>query len=97
MEVLNRIAKIMKTNSEIIADLGSHTDSKASNEFNINLSQKRLKMAIDFLATQGINEKRISGKSHGESQLINGCSEGVECSEEEHAKNRRTEILLKSK
>jgi len=46
------------------------------------------------MVQQGIDRSRLTAKGYGETQLVNGCSNGVPCSEEEHQKNRRSEFII---
>jgi outer membrane protein OmpA-like peptidoglycan-associated protein len=92
---LNKVVEVMKSNPDITIDLISHTDSRGGNEFNMKLSQKRAQTAIDYVIAKGISKSRLTAKGMGESQLVNKCKDGVECSEEEHAQNRRTEFKVK--
>jgi outer membrane protein OmpA-like peptidoglycan-associated protein len=60
----------------------------------MDLSQRRAQAAVDYIITKGIDRERLVAKGYGESLLINGCTNDVECSEEEHQKNRRTEFKV---
>jgi outer membrane protein OmpA-like peptidoglycan-associated protein len=75
-------------------DIRSHTDSRASAKYNEALSDRRAKSTIKWLVQNGIDQSRLSGKGYGETQLINGCSDGVQCTEEEHQANRRSEFII---
>lgn len=90
MADLNKVVKIMTDNPDIIVELGSHTDSRGSDDYNIKLSQRRADAAVQYIISKGIDKKRITAKGYGETQLLNKCSNGVECTEEEHQLNRRT-------
>ncbi|MGZ4077686.1 MAG: OmpA family protein, partial [Bacteroidia bacterium] len=96
-KTLDKVINIMKNDPSLIIDLSSHTDSRSTKEFNLKLSEQRAKAAVDYITKGGISKDRISGKGYGESRLINKCADGVECTEEEHAKNRRTEFKIYSK
>ncbi|MGQ0827188.1 MAG: OmpA family protein [Bacteroidota bacterium] len=98
-KVLDKVINIMKNDDGLVIELFSHTDARSTAEYNMKLSQQRAKAAVDYIAAQGVAKSRISGKGYGESKLINKCADGTECTEEEHAKNRRTEfkILRKQK
>lgn len=98
-KALDKVITVMKNDPALIIELSSHTDSRSTFEYNMKLSQQRAKAAVDYIIAGGIAKNRISGKGYGESKLINKCADGVECTEEEHAKNRRTEfkILRKQK
>jgi outer membrane protein OmpA-like peptidoglycan-associated protein len=94
--ILDKVVNIMKNNPDLGVEVDSHTDSRASDEYNLALSQKRAKEAVDYIVKNGISEKRIKGIGYGETRLINRCGNGVDCTEEEHAKNRRTEFIVRS-
>lgn len=94
---LDKLALILKKNNNINAVLTSHTDSRASKEYNLELSEKRAKATIDYLVKKGIKRKRLKGEGKGEEEILNHCKDGVECEEDEHAENRRTEIKIISK
>jgi outer membrane protein OmpA-like peptidoglycan-associated protein len=83
----------------MVIRLESHTDSRADDRYNIRLSNRRAKSTYQYIISHGINANRIEKyEGFGESQLVNKCSNGVNCSEEEHQLNRRTEfIILKMK
>ena len=72
----------------------SHTDSRAEDGYNYILSNKRAKSAVNWLINRGVNKEMISGKGFGETKLINKCSNGVICSEQEHQLNRRLEFVI---
>jgi len=46
------------------------------------------------LVKNGVEKTRLTGKGYGETQLINKCADGVQCSEEEHQANRRSEFII---
>ncbi len=93
--VLNKVAIMMKSNKKISIELSAHTDSRGDSKSNIELSQKRADEAKKYIASQGVEAKRISAKGFGETKLLNKCTDGVDCTEEEHAKNRRMEFKIK--
>ncbi|MEW4922761.1 OmpA family protein [Algibacter sp. 2305UL17-15] len=75
-------------------ELMSHTDSRGNDDFNMSLSQQRANSVVNYLVSKGISRSRLSAKGYGESRLVNRCSNGVECSEGQHQKNRRTEFRV---
>jgi len=92
---LDNLIKIIRDNPGIVVELGSHTDARASDDYNLNLSQKRAESAVEYMIKKGkIPATRISAKGYGETKLLNKCGDGVTCSEIEHALNRRTEIKI---
>lgn len=93
-EELNHIAYLMKLYPNMVIELRSHTDSRASDRYNNDLSQNRAMAAVEYLLSQGISRGRMVAKGFGETKLKNRCSDGVDCSEEEHQRNRRTEVRI---
>lgn len=91
---LDLVAQVMRLDPSIKIDLRSHTDSRASVEYNDALSQRRANSTRKYLMEQGISGDRMTSKGYGERQLINQCGDGVECSEEQHQLNRRTEFII---
>ncbi len=87
---LQKLIKIMTDNPNLKVELGSHTDSRGSDSYNKILSQKRSDSAVAYMLKNGIKQSRIEAKGYGKTQLVNGCSNGVTCSDDEHRKNRRT-------
>jgi peptidoglycan-associated lipoprotein len=96
-EVLDTtIFVLLEENPNVTIELGSHTDSRGSSEFNMELSQKRAQSVVDYLARKGIDPARLTPKGYGESQLVNHCADGIECDEDQHQKNRRTTFRVLS-
>jgi outer membrane protein OmpA-like peptidoglycan-associated protein len=91
---LDKIVQVLKDNPGVSIELGSHTDARASASYNLKLSQRRAESAVKYIIEHGIEASRIKAKGYGETQLINGCSDGVDCSEEAHQENRRTEFKI---
>jgi peptidoglycan-associated lipoprotein len=63
---LEELVEILNDNPNITIEIGSHTDSRGSDEANLELSAKRAKSVVDFLITYGIDEERLSSKGYGE-------------------------------
>ncbi len=91
---LDKVVDLMKKYPTMIIEMRSHTDSRATSSYNSMLSSKRAKAAVDYLKSNGIASKRMIAKGYGESDLLNKCKDGVDCPEEEHQQNRRTEIKI---
>ena len=91
---LNHVLNMMNKYPSLEIELMSHTDSRGNNEYNNRLSSNRAKSARQFLINKGVAGHRITAKGYGESQLKNQCADDVECSDEEHQQNRRTEIKV---
>lgn len=95
---LNKIVKAMQENPAMQIELGSHTDCRGSKKFNQNLSAKRAKASADYIKNLIDDPSRITSKGYGESRLVNECEcEGnvkVNCTDEQHQANRRTEFRI---
>ncbi len=92
---LNKIIQLTRDNPRLTLELGSHTDSRGKDAYNMSLSQKRAKAAVDYINASGnVRDGSITSKGYGESQISNKCKNGVKCSENEHAVNRRTELMV---
>jgi outer membrane protein OmpA-like peptidoglycan-associated protein len=95
---LDKMVKVMNDNPNMTVTLLSHTDCRASAEYNQCLSDKRAKSSSDYIKRRITDPSRISGKGYGESRLINKCAcSGEEisgCTELEHQQNRRTEFII---
>jgi outer membrane protein OmpA-like peptidoglycan-associated protein len=92
---LDKVVQILKDNPKIKIEMGAHCDSRESPLYNQVLSENRAKATVDYLVTKGIDRKRLTAKGYGETRHVNRCYDGVECSEEEHQMNRRTEFKIK--
>jgi outer membrane protein OmpA-like peptidoglycan-associated protein/tetratricopeptide (TPR) repeat protein len=92
--ILDKVITVLNSNKNLNIELSSHTDSRSSDEYNMALSQKRAKAAVDYIISKGINKSRLKAIGYGESKLLNNCKNDAPCTEEEHAKNRRTEFKI---
>lgn len=88
--VLDSILIFFKDNPDLTIEIGSHTDSRGTDEYNNNLSQKRAQSVVDYLVEKGVPRDRLTAHGYGKTMLVNNCGTGVPCTEEEHQKNRRT-------
>jgi outer membrane protein OmpA-like peptidoglycan-associated protein/tetratricopeptide (TPR) repeat protein len=94
---LDKLVIILKENPKIVIELGSHTDCRGIDAYNIILSQRRAQSAVDYIVIKGgIESSRISAKGYGETQHVNKCKNNVLCTEAEHQQNRRTEFKVVS-
>ncbi|WP_034057162.1 OmpA family protein [Lacinutrix jangbogonensis] len=80
--------------SKVSVEIMSHTDSRGNDDYNMSLSQQRANSVVNYLVSKGISRSRLSARGYGESSLTNRCSNGVECAESQHQKNRRTEFRV---
>lgn len=87
---LDKLATLLFENPNIKIELGSHTDSRGSDKYNLTLSQQRAQSVVNYLAAKGIATDRAIARGYGETQLVNECTNGANCTEEQHQQNRRT-------
>ncbi len=90
---LDKLVKYMKSN-DLKVELSSHTDSRGEDVYNEWLSQQRSNSCVNYIISKGISSTRIIAKGYGEYRLKNRCANAVECTEEEHQLNRRTELRI---
>jgi outer membrane protein OmpA-like peptidoglycan-associated protein len=92
---LDKLVTVLQNNPKIKIEMSSHTDSRESQNYNQLLSERRASAAVDYLVSKGIDKRRLTAKGYGKTRLVNGCGDNVECSEEQHQQNRRTEFKIK--
>jgi len=92
--ILDKAVDLLNKNPHIKIEISSHTDSRGPEESNLTVSQKRAKADVDYIVSKGIASDRVSGEGFGDQRLVNKCSSGVTCSEEEHQQNLRTEFKV---
>lgn len=91
---LQKILSVMQEYPNMVIDIRSHTDSRASFAYNVALSDRRAKSTRAYLIRKGISASRLKAAGYGEYQLVNECADGVQCTEEEHQLNRRSEFIV---
>lgn len=91
---LNQVYDLLKTYKTMKISLLSHTDSRGRDRYNTKLSQDRAFSARNYLIKRGIHPDRVAAVGVGEALPVNECSDGVDCTEEQHQLNRRTEIKI---
>lgn len=91
---LNKLIALLKEFPDLEIRIESHTDSRGSDEYNMLLSKKRAKAAFDYIVSKGIDPNRMLYHGYGETRLLNRCTNGVECSEEQHEVNRRSIVKV---
>ena len=94
VEELEALAELMFQYPGMKIELAAHTDTRGTAAYNQQLSEKRAASTKRYLVNKGIAALRIQTVGYGESYPRNHCLDGIPCSEEEHAYNRRTEIKV---
>ena len=97
---LDTLYNLLMENPTIIIELSSHTDSRGTDSYNLNLSQKRAESCVDYLISRGIPKERMTAKGYGETRLLDDCSQYEDCPNDNvsdcpcHQLNRRTEFKV---
>lgn len=91
---LQKVIEVMKQYPKMQMSIRSHTDSRQTHKYNELLSDRRAKSTLEFMVKNGIERNRLTAKGFGETELVNGCSDDVPCSEAEHQLNRRSEFIV---
>jgi outer membrane protein OmpA-like peptidoglycan-associated protein/tetratricopeptide (TPR) repeat protein len=89
---LDKLVQVMRNNGDLVIMAKAHTDNRGSDQYNLNLSDRRAKSTVQYIISKGIPASKISGKGFGESEPKVAC--GETCTEEQHAENRRSEFLI---
>ncbi|MGV1012785.1 MAG: OmpA family protein [Flavobacterium sp.] len=88
---LDKLVQVLKNNDKLVIFAKSHTDSRGNDDYNTSLSDRRAQATVQYVISKGIPAERITGKGFGESEPVVPCTN---CTEEEYAKNRRSEFLI---
>lgn len=91
---IQKVIAYMEQYPKVKIDIRSHTDSRANDDYNLSLSERRAQSTRKYMVSKGINANRLTAKGYGESQLTNKCSNGIDCNEQEHDLNRRSEFII---
>jgi outer membrane protein OmpA-like peptidoglycan-associated protein len=94
--ILNRVIELMKKYPDMVIEIGSHTDNRGNNNYNLKLSSNRAESTKEYFISQGILSKRIIAKGYGETVQIVKCEPSESCIEEQHELNRRSEFVIKN-
>ena len=87
---LDKLVTTLNDNPDISIELSSHTDSRQTDAYNMDLSQRRARSAVNYLISKGIPTERLEARGYGESRLLIPNAQ----TEEEHQRNRRTEFKV---
>jgi outer membrane protein OmpA-like peptidoglycan-associated protein len=93
---LDKIVQLLREFPSMEIELSSHTDARGTDKYNEILSQNRANAAVQYVISRGISASRLSAKGYGERYTRNRCKDEVDCTEEHHQYNRRTEVKITS-
>jgi OOP family OmpA-OmpF porin len=88
--VLDELVPIFRENPNVNFEIGGHTDSRADDAHNLNLSERRAATVKKYLASEGLTEARFTTRGYGETQPLasNDTEEGMQ-------RNRRIGFTLR--
>ncbi len=86
---LDKVVDFLNQNSSVEIEISGHTDSKGSDDYNLNLSQGRSQSVVDYLISKGIESYRLTAQGYGETKPID-----TNDTDEGRANNRRVEFTV---
>jgi outer membrane protein OmpA-like peptidoglycan-associated protein len=86
---LHRLLEYLTKNETVKIEISGHTDNQGTDAYNQKLSMERAKTVYHYLITKGIDAQRLSYKGYGAARPV-----APNDTEENRAKNRRTEVLI---
>jgi outer membrane protein OmpA-like peptidoglycan-associated protein len=86
-------ALLLKKHTELALVIKAHADTQGDAEYNLMLSKNRAEQIKSLLIQNGVNPNQITSKWFGETESINNCQVN-DCSAEERALDRRTELQI---
>lgn len=89
---LDKLIQLLNENPTIDIELGAHTDSRGSDSYNMDLSERRAKSVVEYLREAGIPGRRLVSKGYGETEPI-----ATNKTDEDRQLNRRTEFKILKK
>ena len=91
---LDELVAFMNKYPDVVIEVKGHADARGGADYNMKLSQRRADSTVKYIVSAGISRDRIYGKGYGETQISNGCTDGVRCTSEEHKINRITDYEM---
>jgi outer membrane protein OmpA-like peptidoglycan-associated protein len=91
---LDELVERMRVNPDIEVELAVHGDTRSDADLELVLSRKRAEAMAQYLISKGIIKERVRHRGYGNSQPLNHCVPGVECTPAEHAVNKRSTWMV---
>jgi outer membrane protein OmpA-like peptidoglycan-associated protein len=88
-DMLDKVFNVLNKYETLIIEIAAHTDDVGTNEYNMELSEKRAQAVTDYLISKGIERNRMIPKGYGKSVPVN-----LKRTEEARAENRRVEFIV---
>lgn len=93
-QVVDGLVEFMNKYPNAVLEIQAHADSRGTEQYNLWLSERRANRIVEYAVSKGIDRTRLRAVGFGENKLVNRCTEGVECTPEQHRENRRTDYVL---
>lgn len=93
---LDALADLMQLNAAVSFEIGVHSDARGDEDLALALTRQRAEAIMAYLKARGVPLARMTAKGYGATRPVNQCVPGVQCTEEQHAQNRRNEITITS-
>lgn len=93
-QILDKVVAIMKAYPELKIEIGSHADARGADKYNLDLSERRAASTMKYIVSKGIDQSRLTSKGFGETMPLNDCTQPTGCTNEQYAKNRRSEFKI---
>ncbi|MEO9474464.1 MAG: OmpA family protein [Cyclobacteriaceae bacterium] len=91
---LDAVAEVLLKSRNVKVEIKTFADSRGSIEYNNVLTFKRAQMVSRYFMSKGVQGSRFFINGYGKQGILNGCEDGVECGEVQHAVNRRAEFTV---
>ena len=91
---LNEVFKTLIKYPNMVLEVNSYADSRASIPYNRVLSLRRAQVTKSWLVKKGIDPNRLIIKAFGEENIDNLCGDNVDCSEREYQLNRKSSFKI---
>ena len=92
---LQSLVGLLEANPRMKIEIGSHTDCRGGDNYNLDLSRKRAGSVVHYLQSCGISGARLQSRGFGATKPRANCI-CKECTEEQHQENRRTTFRILS-
>ena len=92
---LDKLVAIMKKYPAMEIKVESHTDHSGTPEYNMGLSERRAASTVQYIISKGIDKSRLSSQGFGKTRPLVNC--GANCTDQDNAKNRRSEFIITKK
>ena len=94
---LDVVADVLNASPRVKVEINTFSDSRGSSVYNTELTLKRAQTVARYFMSKGVQGSRFLINGYGELGILNGCDDTKECTEIQHAINRRVEfnVILK--